>query len=169
MSLNMGLIAENGELREVYRMVQASVRSCNKVYVQLHPQVCYTHTRTHTDIGKGHLLPYDCIKVWGRLEEMSSCPNCLMCLLSMWTVKSASWPLRQSKVWSHWPNTSCCLSVSLSPANKCDHLLQYFSDKDILKTTCLIFILCHLCTSKKQSIISLNKLQMLWYLHAMII
>ena len=38
---------------------------------------------------------------------------------------------------------------------------------EILKTTCSIFTsLCHLCTSKKQFLISLNKLQMLWYIHA---
>jgi hypothetical protein len=38
---------------------------------------------------------------------------------------------------------------------------------EILKTTSSIFTsLCHLCTSKKHFLIYLNKLQMLWYIHA---
>ena len=38
---------------------------------------------------------------------------------------------------------------------------------EILKTTCSIFTsVCHLCTWKKQFLIYLNTLQMLWYIHA---
>lgn len=38
---------------------------------------------------------------------------------------------------------------------------------EILKTPCSIFrSLCHLCTSKKQFLISLNKLQTVAYIHA---
>ena len=37
---------------------------------------------------------------------------------------------------------------------------------EILKTIVFITSFCLLCTSKKQFFVSLNKLQMLWYIHA---
>ena len=55
----------------------------------------------------------------------------------------------------------CCYSFSQS--------LWFISQIriDILKTTCSIFTsVCHLCTWKKQFLIYLNTLRMLWYIHA---